>query len=406
MRMNRFLPALVVLLALVVGGQILAPADQQKAGPWSIPFELNSNKVYLRVALDVKETPYWFILDSGCPITSIDLDLARKLELPISGLRNIDGAGTGASEVGHTKVSAVRVGGVTFKPEPAWALKVHAVVSPYEGRAIDGLIGGDFFERHVVEIDYARSQLRVWPAAGFEYKGAGTVLALQRLGGHVAVEAEAQLPNGQKAPGLFVVDTGLRMGVAFNAPFVARHKLIEQTGAKLQATVGGGIGGEVVHHVGRLQALRLGNLTVDAPVVTFSQERTGALASDEYAGIIGADILRRYRVTFDYSRNRLILEPHPDAPKSYEFDMSGLFLIAEGDGFRTLKVRSVIAGSPAAQAGVQPGDILTAVDGVSGDRLTLEKARRSFLQEGTTHKLLFQRDGQPREVTLVLKRLV
>src|SRR5262249_33647813 len=154
MRFHRFLPALAVLflVVLVSGSQRnLAADDKAKAAPWTIPFELNSNKIYVRVALDGKDTSYWFILDTGCPATAVDLDLARRLQWPVVDLRPVGGAGTGMSEISLTKIADVRVGEVTFRPEPIWALKAHPIVSPYEGRAIDGVIGGDFFARHVIE---------------------------------------------------------------------------------------------------------------------------------------------------------------------------------------------------------------------------------------------------------------
>src|SRR5436309_5620241 len=45
------------------------------------------------------------------------------------------------------------------------------------------------------------------------------------------------------------------------------------------------------------------------PMLTFSGASSGALASEDYAGNIGNQILQRFKCTFDYERRVLYLEP-------------------------------------------------------------------------------------------------
>jgi Aspartyl protease len=83
-----------------------------------IPFELNSNKVYLPVRIDGGE-PRWFVLDSGCPVTAIDLALARALKLPVENLQPLAGAGEGRTDRGDTKVRSLTLPGLELRPERA-----------------------------------------------------------------------------------------------------------------------------------------------------------------------------------------------------------------------------------------------------------------------------------------------
>lgn len=79
--------------------------------------------------------------------------------------------------------------------------------------------------------------------------------------------------------------------------------------------------------------------------------------------MIGGEILRRFKITVNYSRRQIILEPNEKFPDAYEFDMSGASLAAGGEDFKVFKVRSLIEDSPATEAALQVGDAITAIDG-------------------------------------------
>jgi len=111
-------------------------------------------------------------------------------------------------------------------------------------------------------------------------------------------------------------------------------------------------------------------------------------------------------VIFDYSRLKMILEPNEHFDELYEYDMSGIFLVAEGPDFRRFKVHRVLAGSPAAEAGVREGDVIVAVDGRPTREFTLEQIRQLFKQEGRKVELVIQRDGEQLEISLELRRLI
>jgi carboxyl-terminal processing protease len=85
--------------------------------------------------------------------------------------------------------------------------------------------------------------------------------------------------------------------------------------------------------------------------------------------------------------------------------MSGLFLVARGDSFQRVVVLSVTQGTPAADAGLQPGDEIRTLDGRRCPGLSLEEARRLLRMPGA-RRLEVLRSGRPMLVTLVARRLV
>ena len=82
--------------------------------------------------------------------------------------------------------------------------------------------------------------------------------------------------------------------------------------------------------------------------------------------------MKRFNVTFDYGRQRMILEKNKnfDAPDVY--DRSGMWINLDGQQFTVIHV---IAGGPADQAGIKPGDRILALDGKSTAEWTLPGAR-------------------------------
>src|SRR5262249_35858754 len=144
------------------------------------------------------------------------------------------------------------------------------------------------------------------------------------------------------------------------------------------ASVGWGLGGEVRHDVCRLDRIDLGGpvstvaaaadaeppklVSVARPICALSQDKSGALAPRGYDGLIGGALLSRFRVIFDGTRHRMILEPGPRVADAFEFDMSGPAL--SGDAGRgVLKAMRVRENTPASEAGIHEGDQILAVDG-------------------------------------------
>jgi len=70
--------------------------------------------------------------------------------------------------------------------------------------------------------------------------------------------------------------------------------------------------------------------TLEKPVTSFAQSIKGALANKDLTGNLGGGILRRFKVIFDYPNRRMIVEPNSHFTESFESDMSGMVLIAEG----------------------------------------------------------------------------
>jgi len=390
---------------LVVAGLAAAAPGGVGRIVGELPFEIASNKPFVQVSIN-GSAKQWFILDTGCSGTSvIAKECAVRTGLQGEGeTKEHIGAGAGVS-VGVAAVHGVtlEVGGATMT-SPELRVFSLAHVAPFEGRRVDGLIGQDFLERHVVEIDYARARIRILDPATFVSPAGGIAIPIALQNGLAVAEGAVTVPGGDSIPCRLVIDTGVRATLILYHPFAVTHRLLDRPGNLLSATVGGGAGGETRGDIGRLATLSIGASRFERPVVIFSRDTVGVFAGGDPDGIVGGELLRRSRVTFDYPHGRIILEPYA-SPPAFEYDMSGLFLVAGGEAYQHIVARSVTQGTPAADAGLKPDDEIVAIDGRRSPRLALEEARRILRSPGT-HRLEMLRGGRRWQVTLVTRRLV
>ena len=154
---------------------LLACAPSQSPAQQSLPFEFEDARLYVPVALS-DSTTRWLILDTGASAIILDANVAATLGLTVTPAGSTTGAGTNSLRVGRAQDVALRVGGVPLGPTDVIVSEMDSLLAPSQGRHAPGIIGSRFFVEHVVEIDFARSQLRLHDPRTYRYDGSGAVL--------------------------------------------------------------------------------------------------------------------------------------------------------------------------------------------------------------------------------------
>jgi hypothetical protein len=363
----------------------------------TVPFELVNNHIYVDVRLNGKG-PYRLMCDTG-GANIVTPELAKELGLSSEGAFEGRGVGEKSEDVGVTKVEKLEIGDATIANQVfmVFALGPFGAV---EGVPQLGLVGYEVFKRFVATVDYEKKLLTLSLPSAFDYHGTGTIVPFT-FNEHIP-QVEGSLDG---IAGKFDIDTGARDSVSILAPFAEQHGLKEHYGTTVAAVTGWGVGGPARGLVTRARTLRLGTLEVAGPLVDLSQQKKGAFIDPYVAGNVGAGVLKRFNVTFDYGRQRLIFEPNANYARPDAYDRAGMWINRDSEGF---EVVDVVAGGPAEAAGLKVGDRITAIGGTPAGRLSLPVVRERFRTEpvGTKVKLTIRRDGKERSLKVVLRDLV
>jgi len=364
----------------------------------TVPFELINNHIYVEVKLNGKG-PYRVLCDTG-GANIVTPELAKELGLKSEGALQGRGVGEKSEDVGLTKVQTLQVGDATLQNQ-LFAIFPMGSFTSVEGIQENGLIGYEVFRRFVVKVDYEHHNLTLTVPSAFTYQGNGTKIPFL-FNAHIP-QVDGALDD---MPGKFDIDTGSRSTLDIMKPFAEKHDLAVRYHATIRAVTGWGVGGAARSLVTRAKVLRLGSVEVHNPVTELSIQEKGAFTSPYVAGNVGAGTLKRFNITFDYPHQQLIFEPNANYDKPDVFDRSGMWL-NQDEANHTFEVMDVIAGGPAAEAGIKVGDRILSVDGRPSAQITLPDLREKLKSApGTKIHLTINSGGQQRDVTLTLRDLV
>jgi hypothetical protein len=305
----------------------------------------------------------------------------------------------------------VRDASFTIAGLPGFSQPVHlalpiARMAPRFGHDFDGIIGSDFIQQFVVEVDYQARVIRLHDKDKFNYSGPGEIISAKlNSAGHPIIDAEVTPLGSDPIKGKFVVDIGSGAALSLYSPFVAERKLLYPNLKTIKSIGAGGAGGQIQGQVGRVAELKIGTFKISKPITLFSQDKAGAFASSELLGNIGAQIMNKFRVFLDYNNERMILEPTSAFGEPFDRAFSGLSLQAEGKDYRTFRVSEVLENSPATDAGLQKNDIITAIDGRPASHLSLTQVNDIF-ERTNPYTLTVQRGESTLKIKLSPRKLI
>jgi hypothetical protein len=363
-----------------------------------MPFTLINNHVYGEATIDGKG-PYRFIFDTG-GLNLVTPTLAKTLGLATAGQFAGSGAGEGTMEGGFTKVAELKVADATIRDQSFYVLPLDAM-SKVEGVEEQGMIGYETFRRFVTRFDYGAHTVTLIDPKRFDPKDAGTPIHFDFADHNPEISG-----SFEGMPGKFRIDTGARDDLTLNKPFVARNDLRAKHPKGADVVDGWGIGGPSRGYVTRASDFSLGPVVVHNVVASFSTQDKGAFAGDDYQGNIGAGILKRFVVTFDYEHQIVYLKPLPEpVADTGTFDRAGMWFNAASDGF---EVVDVTKNGPAEAAGIKAGDHIVAIDAKPAGGIPLYEERRRLRNAapGTVTRVTIIRDGRKSTVEVTLRDLI
>lgn len=327
--------------------------------------------------------PSLFELDTTARHSSIDPGRAAELQIGrlVSLALNLSGIDVRFSQFAEA-------------PEPGFAARM--------GRSYQGTLGGDFLATVVAFIDYARQTMQLYDPAVYKYRGHGKGVRVTFVDGIPVVKAKA-IVEGRSIDADFAVNTALAAPVLIfdryaGARRIALRKSISAASMPMESAGNDSLG--------RLDRFQIGPYSVEASLVVFSNQNPPTARDPKLAGEIGAEMLRRFGVVFDYARQEIFFDPNSEFNSEDFEDMSGLTVIANGPNLKKFVITDVRPNTPAADAGLHKGDVIEGIDGDAAADLSLEDIRRLFRMLGPPLSVVITRNGKTLTATMRMHRLL
>ena len=397
-----------ILTGLLLSATLTALAQDHAAR-----FEQVDGLIYVDVAVN-GSAPLPFLLDTGATGTVVSAATAKVAGLvssgesiPIGGPGS--GGGSGGGPVGgRGKSSAgeivrgvsLRVGDFELPPQEVVVASFGAVTAG-AGHRTAGILSVSRLP--AVEIDYGSSVIRFADGNRATDEG-GIPLRIEE--GFPLIHAEIGLPQGGKAEGTFLIDTGAKLaGLILTRSFLDRHPEILACGEHPEIPSIAVFGGVMELEGGRVASLELGGYSLAQPFTLFARNRSKLFDGAGIDGVIGTQILSRFRVGIDAARGRLYLRSNRTLDEPLLADASGLRVVVVPPDFHRFKVIAVMKGSPADDVGMRAGDVVEGIGETVADDLDLAEVRRMLSIPNRRYALTVLRGDDAMHVDLATREL-
>ncbi|MFK7749968.1 MAG: aspartyl protease family protein [Kordia sp.] len=380
----------------------------------SVRFKLINNLIILPVEINGVEMS--FLLDSGVN-KPIMFSLNAGDSLAIEQKERIQLRGLGSGET----IEAVKARSDTFKISNILKLNLELYIildqeinmSTRLGVPIHGIIGYDVFKDFIVEINYSSQKIKFYNPEKYKYKNCRKCtdlpLTFRNNKPYIDVSVAIEEEKEPDIPVKLLIDSG---GSDALWLFEDKEKNINIPTKKFDDFLGRGLSGSIYGIRSRVKKFNVGKFTFENAKVAFPDSTAIAYVKNfkERNGSIGGEILKRFKVIFDYGNKRVRLRKSRYFSDPFHYNMSGIELQHNGmrvvqemkkrnsslqtnygrssteggisvvfehyNSFSLVKayeIAEIRKDSPAALVGLKEGDVIISINGRVVDKLTLNK---------------------------------
>ena len=375
-----------------------------------LPFSIENDFLVISVLLD-NVIPARFIIDTGAENTVL-LEKTMTDMLRVDYRRTFEVRGADV----NTTLTAYLATGIDLRIADRLLARNRSMLVLEEnyfdferitGTSVQGILGADFLMRFTVELDFRRQLMILHEPLDWEPTNRHVEVPADFVRNRAYLKIPLSVTGARRTERKLLLDSGAGLTLLM-------HTFGDSTDVDLpQLTVptyiANGLGGSLEGSVGRAREVVLADKQLEN-VVTYFQplDTTGLDFLNERQGIIGNRLLRRFNTVINYTQKRVWLRPEGSRWKNkFQFDRSGLTVLAGGTQLRTYTIASVVPGSPADLAGLRVKDRIVNVNGKSVGFMTLSGIIRKLVgKNGKKVKIRYAREGEYRTVEFRLRDLI
>ncbi|WP_439130340.1 aspartyl protease family protein [Polaribacter sp.] len=410
-----------------------------------IRFQLINNLVVIPLEINGKKLS--FILDSGVSKTIL-FNITKNDSIGLNDVEKVALQGLGKGEPVEallSKNNTVTLKNITNTNETIYVvIKDKFDLSAKMGITIHGILGYSLLRNFIVKINYRNKKIDFFNPKTYQPKKCRkcATFPIQFYRKKPFIDAQVQLDTvGNELTNVkLLIDSGGSDALWF---FEGTKKNIKTPKRFFRDVLGEGLSGAIYGNRSRIPKIKLKSFEVESPTASFldSSSTINARTFKERNGSIGAEILKRFLVWFNYPNQQFTLKKKGSLRKGFNYNMSGLDIVYNGkqlvkeqdvskitDAYNqkvrannsisfitsfsykfkpSYKIKGVLENSPAYKAGIRRDDIILKINNKPAHEYTLGDILGKLREKnGKRIKMLIERKGVKMKFTFRLEKKV
>lgn len=371
-----------------------------------VPFERINDFILVDVYVN-GSTPLQLIFDSGIRQTILsELFAEDSVVLNYTETQKLRGLGEGTIvEAYLSRKNDVSLKGIHFPDLNVLALKEqYFMFSEIYGRKVNGFLGLDILQNHILEIDYTAKKLKFYQPDNYTVPSSYHELPVNIVNGRIFTQLYIQSTDGERLNKNVLIDTGAQL----NAWFMEQNLDSTLHGKTITGRIGEGFGGEITGKYAKLTELIFGKYFFRHPVVVFPSSLTiGEIAQDpERDGTLGSGMLIRFNLILDLPHSKMYIKPNLNYHRSFRYNLAGIEIMQPFLNLPGYQILHVWENSVASGAGLLSGDNILEIDHEKTASMNLDEVQGYFLKRSPSLEMKISRNDSVFTVNLVLKDLL
>ncbi|MEZ5040274.1 MAG: aspartyl protease family protein [Saprospiraceae bacterium] len=375
-----------------------------------IPFDFQNNFIIIKVLFN-NFFPLKFILDTGAEHTILTQREITDL-LHVNYQREFKVIGSDM----QTELIAYLASGIRFQLGDLTARNRSILVldedyfrfDEFAGIDVHGILGADFLRRFIVKINYRKQIITFYnpqnytppPASKYEE------IPIEIVRNKPYIWTKTQFNKDTSLNLKLLYDTGASLATLL---YTDTHSDLKLPESVIRSNIAIGLGGYLEGFIGRLPNIEIGPFELQDVVANYQELPPNIDSSyiNDRNGIVGNILMQRFIVIIDYFKSKIYLTPNRTFKQKFDYDRSGMTIVAAGKALGQYRVLNVIKDSPADEAGVLPNDILRSINGVPTALISLGEIINKLQKKvGKRTRLTIKRGEEKIKVTFRLRKLI
>lgn len=412
----------------------------------TVSFKLLSNLIVFPIEVNGKELN--FILDSGVGRTIL-FNLNARDSLQLNNTKKIKLQGLG----NEAPIDAIISHGNHFKLKniKSSSQRLYVVdndnfdLSSKLGLTVNGIIGFELLKDFQIRINYGSKKITFYKSNEYKYDKCRKCeifdLDFFKLKPYINIGAKLSDSIDKITPIKLLIDSG---GSDAMWLFTGSHPDIKPPKKYFHDFLGEGLSGTIYGKRAKIKGLVLGQFELENPTVSYPDSASIVFARkfSERNGSLGASILKRFTVVFDYKNKKIAFKKGSHFKTPFRYNMSGIELVHNGKVLvkeksttnyglslsdsdvsttnklildynykftfkSSYKIYKLRINSPAHNAGLKVGDIVIKIDNKYTFGMTFDEIVGKFYQkENKRISMVIERNGKNYDYYFRLKDML